>query len=119
MRSSVVRENDHPFRFAKDVFGSGFFTGAVLYMASVRIEDEDGTVLAGDLDRLAGVGALVEQVAAWVRIVVGNPFPERLPRWFDVLECLDVEGRGRWWRPVRTVDPLGLRNSFPLGVIIR
>ncbi len=53
MRSSVVRENDHPFRFAQDVFGSGFFTGAVLSMASVGIENEDGTVFAADLDRLA------------------------------------------------------------------
>jgi hypothetical protein len=25
MRSSVLRENDHPFRFAKHPFGSGFF----------------------------------------------------------------------------------------------
>ena len=45
-------------------------------MASVAVENEDGAVFAGDLDRLAGVGALVEQVAAWLRIVVGNPFAD-------------------------------------------
>ena len=73
---------------------------AVRSVASVRIEDQDGTVFAADLDRLAGVGALVEQVAAWLRIVVGNPFPDGLPRRLDGLEGLDVEGRGRWWRDV-------------------
>ena len=81
-------------------------SGAVRSVASVGIEDEDGTVFAADLDRLAGVGALVEQVAARLRIVVGNPFPDGLPRRLDGLEGLDVEGRGRWWRPVRTVDRL-------------
>ena len=60
-------------------------------------EDEDGAVFAADLDRLAGVGALVEQVAAWLRIVVRNPFADGLPR---RLEGVDVEGRVRWWRDV-------------------
>ena len=40
-------------------------------MASVGIDDEDGTVFAADLDRLAGVGALVEEVETRLRIVVG------------------------------------------------
>ena len=30
----------------------------------------------GGLDRVVGVGALVEQVAAWLRIVVRNPFAD-------------------------------------------
>ncbi len=41
MRSSVVRENDHPVGFAKHFFGSGFFFGAALSVASVGVEDED------------------------------------------------------------------------------
>jgi hypothetical protein len=41
-----------------------------------------------DLDRLAGVGALVEKVAALLRIVVGNTFPDDLPRRLDGLEGL-------------------------------
>ena len=40
------------------------FSGAALSVVSVGIEDEDGAVFAADLDRLARVGALVEQVAA-------------------------------------------------------
>jgi hypothetical protein len=56
------------------IFSAADFSGAALSVASVGIEDEDGTVFAADLDRLAGVGALVEQVAAWLCIVVGNPF---------------------------------------------
>ncbi len=43
MRSSVVRENEDPIRCAKH------FSGAVLSMASIGIEDEDGTVF-GDLE---------------------------------------------------------------------
>ena len=35
-------------------------SGAVRSVASIPVEDEDGTVFAADLDRLAGVGALVE-----------------------------------------------------------
>ena len=46
MRSSVFRENDHSLRFAKHFFGSGF-SGAVLSVASVGIEDEDVTVFEG------------------------------------------------------------------------
>ena len=42
-------------------------------MASVGIEDEDGTVFAADLDRLAGGGTPVEQVGTRLRIVVGDP----------------------------------------------
>ena len=38
-------------------------------MASVGIEDEDGTVFARDFDWLAGLGALVEQLDAWLVIV--------------------------------------------------
>ncbi len=87
-------------------------------MASVEIEDEDGALFAGDLDRLAGVGALVEEVETRLRIVFGNSFPDGLPGWLDRLEGFDAEGRGGWRRLVWTVGPLGLRNSFPLCVII-
>jgi hypothetical protein len=73
------------------------FSGAALSVASVGIEDEDGTVFAADLDRLAGVGALVEQVAAWLRIVVWDPFADGLLGRLDGLEGFDVEGRGGWW----------------------
>ena len=86
-------------------FGSGFMWGAALSVASVGIEDEDGTVFAADLDRLAGVGALVEQVAALLRIVVGNPFPDGLPRRLDGFEGLDVEGRVGWRREVEDALP--------------
>ena len=60
---------------------------------SVRIEDEDGTVFAGDLDRLASAGALVEQVVARFPIVCGNPFADGLSWWLDWLEGLGVERR--------------------------
>ncbi len=82
------------------IFWQRVFVGAALSVASVGIEDEDGAVFAGDLDRLGGVWALVEQVAVWLRIVVGNPFADGLPRRLDGLEGLDVEGRVRWWRDV-------------------
>ena len=67
-------------------------------MASVGIEDEDGAVFAGDLDRPPGVWALVEQVEARFPFVGGDPLADGLPRWFDGLEGLDVERRVRWWR---------------------
>lgn len=36
-------------------------------------------------------------MAGWLRIVVGNPFADGLPRWLDGFKGLDVEGgiRGR------------------------
>ena len=54
------------------LFGSGF-SRAVPSAVSVRIEDQDGTVFAADLDRLAGVGALVERVET--RIIHGSALP--------------------------------------------
>ena len=84
------------------ILSAADFSGAVRSVASVGIEDEDGTVFAADLDRLARVGALVEQVAAWLRIIVGNPFADGLPRRFDGLEGLI--------RPPRLAgSPCGLR----------
>ena len=67
-----VCEHGDPFRVAKQIALAAVFSGAVLSVASVGIEDEDGTVFAGDLDRLAGVGALVEQVGTWLRVVGEN-----------------------------------------------
>ena len=101
MRSSVVRDNEDTIRIANAFFRQRFSVAA-LSLASVGIEDEDGTVFAADLDRLARVGALVEQVAAWLRIIVGNPFADGLPRRFDGLEGLI--------RPPRLAgSPCGLR----------
>ncbi len=51
------------------LFSAAVFFDAVRSVASVGIEDEDGTVFAADLDRLAGVGALVERVET--RIIHG------------------------------------------------
>ena len=47
--------------------GSGYMWGAVLSVASVRIQDEGGAVFAGGLDRLAEVGALVA-TRRWRRV---------------------------------------------------
>ena len=52
-------------------------------MASVAVEDENGIVFAGNPDRLAGVGALVEKVDARFLIVDGNPFADGLLRRLD------------------------------------
>ena len=68
----------------------------MLSVAAVGIEDEDGTVFEGDLDRLAGFGALVEQVETRFPIVGRNPFADGLPRGFDGFERVDIEGRIRW-----------------------
>ena len=79
------------------IFWQRLFSGAVLSAVSVRIEDEDRTVFAGDLDRLANARALVEQVEQVVArfpIVCGNPFADGLPRWFDWLEGLEAQKAG-------------------------
>ena len=70
----------------------------------VGIEDENGTVFAGDLVRLAGFGALIEQVESCLRIVVWDPFADGLPGRLDGLEGFDVEGIG-WWREVDDALP--------------
>ena len=57
--------------------------------SAVRSVAPVGTVFAADLDPLAGLGALVEQVAGWLRIVVGNPFANGLPRWLDGIDGLE------------------------------
>lgn len=49
-------------------------------MASIGIGDEDLAAFEGDLNTLAGLGALVEQVEARFRIVGWNPFADGLPR---------------------------------------
>ena len=43
--------------------------------------------------RLGWVPRLVE--ASEIRVVIGDPLLDRLPRWLDGLHCFDVEGR-RW-----------------------
>jgi hypothetical protein len=76
------------------IFLAAAFSGAAISVASVEIEDECVSVFEGDLDRLAGVGALVEQVEARFPFVGRNPFSDGLPRWLDGLERVDVAGRG-------------------------
>ena len=79
MRSNVAREHGRPLRWAKLDFRkvlAAVFSGAALSVASVGIEKEDGAVFAGDFDRLAGGGALVEQVEALLRVVVWDPFAD-------------------------------------------
>ena len=95
--SSAVRESDHPLRCAR-LFWGAVFSGAVLSVASVGIEDEDGTVFAENLDRLAGFGVLVEKVGSCLRVVVWDPFADGLPRRLDGLERVDLEWRGGRWR---------------------
>ena len=76
------------------IFSAAVFSGAALSVLSVEIEDEYGAVFAADLYRLAGVGALVEQVEARFPFVGRNPFSDGLPRRLDRLERVDVAGRG-------------------------
>jgi hypothetical protein len=117
MRSSVPREHGRPLRWAKLDFRkvlAAVFSGAALSVASVGIENEDGAVSAGDLDRLAGSGALVEEVETRLRIVVGDPFADRLPRWLDGFEGFDVEGRVGWWRKVDDTLPEAVETKEEL-----
>jgi hypothetical protein len=51
---------------------------------SVGIENQSVFVSEWDLDWLAGLGVLVENVEVWLRIVVWNPFADRLPRAHDL-----------------------------------
>jgi hypothetical protein len=90
------------------------FSGAARSVASAGIKDEDGALCAGDLDRLAGGGTLVEQVEARLRIVVWNPFADGLPGRFDGLEGLDVEGRGGWRRKVEDALPKSVESEEEL-----
>jgi len=84
-------------------------------VVSVGIEDEYGAVFAADLDRLAGVEALVEEVETRFRIVVGDPFADRLPRWLDGFEGLDVEGRVGWRREVDDALPESVETEEELA----
>ena len=111
MPSIFSREHGCPLHWAKRYFRKylvAVFSGAAISVASVGIENEDETVFAGDIDRLAGGGTLVEEVETRLRIVVGDPFADRLPRWLDGLEGFDVEGWVGWRRDVD--------DSFPEAV---
>ena len=58
-------ENDRSLRCSKLYFSKFLvvvFTGAELSVASVGIKDENSAVFAGDLERLTGGGAQVEQI---------------------------------------------------------
>ena len=120
--SSAVRESDHPLRCAR-LFWGAVFSGAALSVASVGIENEDGTVFAADLDRLAGFGVLVGKVGSCLRVVVCDPFADGLPRRLDGLERVDLEWRGGQWRdgddrlmslPLHPSDCLRQPMSAPL-----
>ena len=86
-----------------------------LLRALITIEDEDGAVVAWDFDRLAGGGALVEQIATWLPIVGRNPFADGLPGRLDGLEGFDVEGWVGWWREVD--DALMSLSLHPSGCL--
>ena len=76
---ALLAQHGCPLHWAKRYFReylAGVFSGAALSVASVGIEKEDGAVFAGDFDRLAGGGALVEQVEALLRVVVWDPFAD-------------------------------------------
>ena len=103
MRCGEGHEHGDPLRCAKYLFGSGF-SGAVRSVASVGIEDEDGTVFAADLDRLAGGGAPAEQVEGRLRIVVGDP-------------CAVV--RGNQPVPAATENGRPARQAAPALVVCR
>jgi len=84
------------------IFRQRFFSGAVLSVASVGIEDEDVTVIKRDFDRFAGFGALVEQVETRFPIVVWSPLANRLPGRLDGLEGFRRCNK----RPVPLYSPL-------------
>jgi hypothetical protein len=103
----VVSEQGRPRRWARLFIGkfwAAIFSGAALSVASVGIEDEDGTVFAANLDRLAGGGTLVEQVGTRLRIVVGDP-------------CAVV--RGNQPVPAATENGRPARQAAPALVVCR
>ena len=104
-------EHDRSLRWSKLYFSKFLavaFTGAELSVASIGIKDEDGAVFAGDLDRLTGGGAQVEQIdaqrvrsfSALVRMAEDRtPFTARQ----DEFSCERLEECGRmtggWLKP--------------------
>jgi hypothetical protein len=62
-------------------------------LESRSVEGSNGAVVAMNLDRYWGDGALVEGAAVGIRIVCRDSLADGLPRRFDGLEGLDVEGR--------------------------
>jgi hypothetical protein len=106
-------ENSYPARYAKEfrwkIFGQRFQRGTPS-MSGV-FENQDAAIIQRDLGCFS-CRALVEPLGVWhfwfpglvepvyIRVVVGNPFIDRLPRRLDGLERLDVEGRFGWWRDV-------------------
>ena len=100
----LSRQISSPRRFGKISFVGGF--SASLAGSSGGFENQDAAVFQMDFGCLPCL-ALVESF--WIRIgwipgtvepveagfIVGDPFLDRLPGWFDRLHRLDVEGR-RW-----------------------
>jgi len=88
--------------------------GARCPSRSVMIEDKDGTVFEGDVNRLGGLNALLEQVEGWFPFVGWNPFADGLPWW---LEGLDVERRLGRWRDVDDAFPAGVNSCGQMWVV--
>ena len=114
----ICGERSFPSRFAKISFGGGFSEIVCLDLqvySRTRMRPSSKWISSGFHAWLwsnqSGSGSgwipgTVEPVE--VGFVVGDPFLDRLPRWFDRLHGLDVEGR-RWW--ARKLD-----NAFPEAV---
>lgn len=113
----IQRERSSPSRFANNSFGGGF--SASLPGSSGGFENQDAAVVQMDFIgfpcrrlvepvwvRLIWIPGTVEPVE--IRFVVGDPFLDRLPGWFDWLHGLDVEG---WRRRARERD-----DSLPKAV---
>ena len=78
----VISEHGDPLRWAKLYFSkflAAVISGSALSVASVRMEDEDGTVFEGDSGWLSRCEALVEQVETRLGIVVWDRFADGLP----------------------------------------
>ena len=97
----MTLEHSHPSRHAK-IFGGGC-VGALRAESGI-FEDQGAAIFERDFFGLPG-GTLVELVGlgvGWgpflvkpvqIRLVVGDPFLDGLPRWLDGLHGFDVEGR--------------------------
>ncbi len=125
MRKILQRENSLPDRFAKKFrwkmtavscreapssSGSGVFENqspAIVQVDFLRFPHR--TLVEPLRVRLSCFPGLVEPVQ--VRFVVGNPFLDRLPGWFDRHEGLDVEGRFGRWRDVDDAFPKAVKSK--------
>ena len=89
-----------------DFFGSGFSDGLRRYgpVASAGIEHEGGAVFESEFDRLAGGGALVEQVETWLHVHCTSTRPGDTPRF--------SAGKGRRKKTADASGGLGCADSL-------